>query len=112
MEQLLSKEKSEHEAEILKSIQEKVAMLDSEYLESALKEMRETHSMRDAMAVLNPNPFTHNEQQDLNEAKLDLFELILKMKEGMVKVSICHVKLMRAKGQEKEMGNMFGNIFQ
>jgi|ERR1035437_7709929 hypothetical protein len=106
-----SEEKSKREAAILKSIQEKVVMLDSEYLEFALKEMREAHSDRESMAVLNPNPFTHNEQQDLNEAKLELFALILKMKGAIQNVEDCHVKLMKAKGHEKEMGSIFGNTF-
>jgi hypothetical protein len=101
-------EKSKEEAAKLKSIQETLMTLDEEYLESALKDMRENHDMRDSMAILNPNPFSHNEQQDLNEAKLEQINLILKLKNNMLTIATCQGKLMRAKGHENEMKNMFG----
>lgn len=104
-------EKSQEEAKKLQNVQREVLSIDSEYLESALKDMRANHEMRESMAVLNPNPLTHNEQQDLNNAKLELLEIIIKMKKAMLNVADCHGKLMRAKGHEGEMSKLFGNFF-
>lgn len=106
-----TEEKSKQEAEILRKVQDEVLKLDSEYLESALKEMRNAHEMRDSMAVMNPNPTTHFEQQDLNAAKLEVLETILKLKKGMLNVASCQGKLMKAKGHEAEMQKLFGNYF-
>lgn len=101
-------EKSQEEAEKLKQLQFFAFMIDDEYLKSALKEMRKAHSMRDSMAILNPNPFSHNEQQDLNEAKLNQLELIIKLKENIVTIKDLSDKLGVAKKHENEMKNFFG----
>jgi hypothetical protein len=104
-------EKSQEEADKIKHIQMILMTLDAEYLESALKDMRENHSMRESMAVMNPNPFTHNEQQDLNAAKQDQIELILKLKKNILNIAKCQGELKKAKGSANEMNKFFGNNF-
>jgi len=101
-------EKSKEEAAKLKLIQETIMSLDEEYLSSALKDMRDNHSMRDDIAVLNPNPTTHFEQQELDESKLKQIELILKLRENVSNIINCKRKLITAKQHENEMRNIFG----
>ena len=101
-------EKSREEAEKLKMLQFQALMIDDEYLKAALKDMRENHSMRDSIAILNPNPLSHNQQQDLNEAKLNQLELIIKLKDNIIQINNLSDKLNRAKKHENEMKNIFG----
>ncbi len=103
-------EKSKEEAEKIKSIQEILMELDGDYLSSALKDMRENHDLREDMVLFNPNPSTHYEQQALNEAKQNQFALILKLKENMLVIARAQGELMRAKGHENEMKNIFENL--
>ena len=60
------------------------------------------------MAVMNPSPFTHNEQQDLNEAKLEQIELMIKLAKNVTKIKELTIKLHEAKANSSEMGKMFG----
>ena len=101
-------EKSKEEAEKLKMLQFHALMIDDEYLKAALKDMRKNHSMRDSMAILNPNPFSHHDQQELNEAKLNQLELIIKLKENITTINKLSDNLNRAKKHENEMKNFFG----
>jgi len=102
-------EKSKEEAAKLKSIQEILMTVDEEYLSSALKDMREHSDMLDNIAIMNPNPTTHFEKQELNEAKYEQIGLILKLKKNMLTIARCQGKLMRAKEHENEMKNLFGS---
>lgn len=101
-------EKSKEEAEKLKMLQFHALMIDEDYLKEALKEMRANHSMRDSMAILNPNPFSHHEQQDLNEAKLNQLELIIKLKQNITEINKLSDKLKGAKKHEDDMKHLFG----
>lgn len=79
MEKKLSFENSTEQAVYIVEVMQALSKLDLPYLERALAGMKETHSWRDSAAVLNPNPLLHNEQQELNAAKLQQLELLLKM---------------------------------
>jgi hypothetical protein len=101
-------EQSVEAAKPIKKMNDAAMELDVEYLTEALKEMRENHSMRDSMAVLNPSPFTHNEQQDLNEAKLEQLELMLKLAKNVNQIKELTIKLHQAKGNANQLSRMFG----
>ncbi len=106
-----SHEQSVKAAIPIKKMMDAAMELDSDYLTAALKEMRERHNFRESAAVLNPNPFLHNEQQDLNEAKLEQLELMLKLAENIDVIRNLSIKLEGAKGHANEMQKMFGGSF-
>ncbi len=91
----------------VKIIMDAVQRLDVEYLQAALKDMRANHSMRESAAVLNPNPFTHNEQQDLNEAKLTQLDLMLQLAENTQRIKEATLKLNGAKQSVNQMNQLF-----
>lgn len=78
----MSYEQSVVEAKKIKKLQEIAIQLDVEFLKTALVDMRSQHSHRDAMAILNPNPFTHNAKQDLDAAKIKQLELYIELAEN------------------------------
>jgi hypothetical protein len=82
--------------------------LNVDYLEQALKEMRQNHSLRESAAVLNPSPFTHNQQQDLNQAKIDQLSLMLKLAKNAHKIKELTFKLHDASLNSQKLGAMFG----
>lgn len=106
--QKFTNQKSVEAARPIKIMNDAAMELDVEYLTEALKEMRENHSMRDSMAVLNPSPFTHNEQQDLNEAKLEQLELMLKLAKNVSLIKELTIKLHKAKTNANDLNKMFG----
>ncbi len=101
-------EQSEKAAIPIKKMNDLAQELDIEYLSSALKSMRENHLLRDSAAVLNPDPFTHNEKQDLNAAKLDQLELMLKLANNVALIKELSIKLHKAKGNVNDLNWLFG----
>lgn len=97
-------------AQPVKKINDAVAELNIEYLSDALKDMKENHSMRDSAAILNPSPFTHNEQQDLNAAKLEQLELMIKLAKNSNKIKELTVKLNMAKQSASDLSRIFGGF--
>lgn len=82
--------------------------LDAEYLKEALKQMKEAHSFRDAAAILNPNPFTHNQQQDLNAAKMKQLDLFLQLAENTKNIMKCTQALATANQNSSQLNQFFG----
>src|ERR1035437_785454 len=93
----LSEENSAEQAPIIGQINSLSRELDVEYLTMALADMRDKHSFRESAAVLSPSPFTHNEQQDLNAAKLEQLSLMLQLAKNSNKIIECTVNLAKAK---------------
>lgn len=101
-------ENSVKAAEPIKKIMEAAQELDIEYLEMALKEMKESHDTRDAMMILNPNPMVHMESQELNAAKLEQLELMIKLGKNVQVIKEKTIGLEIAKNRSNEMSKLFG----
>lgn len=82
-------------------------VVDVDYLEQCLEEMKENHSTRDAMAIMNPSPFTHHEQQELNQAKLEQLELMIKLSKNCRNIMELQIKLQQAKKSVNELSQFF-----
>lgn len=104
-----SYEESVEAAKPVGEIMRAAERLDVEYLTEALKDMRESHEMRDSMAVLNPNPHTHHEIQELNNAKLEQLELMIKLAKNVQNIKTKTIELQKAKSSENELRNLFGH---
>ena len=92
----------------IKKIMDAAQELDIEYLESALKDMWDNHHRRDSMAVLNPNPFTHNEKQELNAAKLRQLELMIELGKNVQSIKEKTLNLYQAEQNSSDLGKLFG----
>lgn len=103
----LSNEKSVQAAIPIKKMQETAIELDIEYLTGALEEMRKNHSFRESAAILNPNPQIHHEQQELNAAKLEQLDLMLRLAKNVNVIKELSLNLIIAKGQSNELKKMF-----
>lgn len=99
---------SEKAAEPIRIIMGAIIRVDIEYLSEALKDMEDNHSMRDSMAVLNPNPFTHSEKQELNSAKLNQLRLIIELAKNVEIIRKCESNLIAANGHQNDMKKIFG----
>jgi len=84
--------------------------LNIEYLEGALKELTQVINMRDSAAVLNPSPFTHNEQQDLNRAKNEQLRLMIELAKNAQNIKDLTIKLGKARANIKKLNNFFNFI--
>lgn len=104
----LNYSKSLEVAEPIKKIIEIVRTLDVEYLTKAVEGMKENHSMRDSAMILNPSPFTANEQQELNAAKIKGIELLIALAENQNDILDREIKLAKAKSQAGHLAQMFG----
>lgn len=104
----LTYEKSLEAAKPVKEMAELARTLDVEYLTDALNAMKENHSFRDSAMILNPNPHTAIEQQELNAAKIEGLELMLKLAKNQEKILSLTVKLEGAKRNSQELAKMFG----
>ena len=104
----LTYEQSVEAAKPVKEINDLAFTLNVDYLTQALEGMRENHSLRDSMMILNPSPFTHSAQQDLNEAKLDQLELMLKLAINAQKIKELTFDLSDAQLNSRKLGAMFG----
>lgn len=104
---MLTKEKSEEQAIVLKKITELTRELDIVYLEEALKAMKKNHSFRESAAVLNPNPFIHHEQQELNEIKIDQLECFLRIAKNIEKIMKAGIELGFAKQSSNQLAELF-----
>lgn len=102
-----SVEKSQEESEKIRLVQMAVSGLDSEYLKAALDEMQNHLADKAILAVLNPNPMTHNQKQDLDSCKLKVLELILNLKDAMADVASAQEKLKEAEKNEKFFKDFF-----
>ncbi len=81
--------------------------LDINYLSECLKQMRNDISRRESIAVLNPNPLTHNASQKLYQAKTEQLATIIKLGENMNKIAELHGKLQAAELTQEELAQMF-----
>ncbi len=91
----------------LQAMNQLAKQLDVEYLSEALKQMREVHSWRDSAAVLNPSPFTHNEQQDLNAAKQEQLSLFIQLAKNLQLIKELTNKLDAAKENVNGLKQLF-----
>jgi hypothetical protein len=103
----LTYEKSLEAAKVIKEMNLLALQLDIDYLTKALEEMQENHSRRDSMAVLNPNPFSHFEKQDLYAAKLKQLELMIELSKNTQVIIECEKKLVAAKSNESNLNQLF-----
>ena len=103
----LSKENSEKAAKPVRKMMEIAWELDITYLSLALEDMRKNHNFKDAAAILNPNIFSHFEMQELEAAKLEQLELMIKLAQNARRILELELKHKQAKDHAKEMGLMF-----
>jgi hypothetical protein len=101
-------ERSVEAARPVKAMNDLAEQLDVEYLTGALEEMKKNHSMRDSIMILNPSPFTHTEQQELDAAKLEQLDLMLKLSKNVNRIKELTLKLYTAKGRVNDLSKMFG----
>lgn len=99
---------SEEAAKPIIEIMKHVLELDIEYLSQALKDMKKHTSMRESMAVMNPNPMTHNENQSVDRAKQRQLELMLELAKNAQNIMDSERKLIKARTQSNELGQLFG----
>ena len=104
----LSYEQSQEQAVHLKTIQAALMKMDVTYLEEAFKQMEEQHSMRASAMILDPNPFTALERNDLEAAKLKQLELYLEAAKNLQEIANAELKVMQAKAHSQDLGKMFG----
>lgn len=107
MAQKLSKDKSQEQALIIMQINPLIMSLDVDYLTETLKQMEENHSMRESASILDPDPFTHNEKQDLNKAKLEQLNLMLKLAKNVINIKELTIKLANANNSVSKLKDMF-----
>lgn len=103
-----SLEKSIEAAKPVGQINKLAFTLDVGYLTKALREMKKNHEWRESAAILNPNPFTHNEKQDLEAAKLKQLELMLELAKNAKNIATLTGKLNLAILKEEELKEVFG----
>jgi len=104
----LSHQESVDAAKPVGAINKLAFTLNVEYLTEALKQMKAQHSFRESAAVLNPNPFTLHEKHDLEAAKLEQLELMLKLANNAKNIAILTGKLNIATMREAELKEVFG----
>ena len=95
------------QSKFIKEINELIAKLDIKYLKEVSERMIENHSMRESAAILNPSPFTHNEQQDLNASKLKQLDLMIGLAKNFNKIKELTIKLYKTKESIKSLANLF-----
>jgi hypothetical protein len=103
-------EKSTQQAAIIKPIMNLVSQLDVEYLTMAHKKMKEAHSFRDSVMILNPNPLTHMEKQELAAAETKQLELMLKLAKNYQVIKDKTIELHEANNNVQKLNKMFGNF--
>jgi hypothetical protein len=104
----LSFEKSTEAAKPVKEINELALELDTEYLWTAYEEMQDKHLRSESAAVLDPHPFTHNERQEVNAAKLHQLKLIIQLGENAKVILEKTIALQKAEKQTGELEKIFG----
>lgn len=78
-----TKEKSEEQANILKSIQTLILILDVDYLREALKEMKDQTSFRESALILSPQPMRTMRDNDLRRLKDRQLELYIQLADNL-----------------------------
>lgn len=103
----LSEEESKKASVPVGIINRLSAQLNLPYLKKCLKEMKEQHSWRDRAMVLNPNPMSHMEKQDLESAKIKQLELIINLGENAQEILNCEKEYINSKKNAKFFSNFF-----
>jgi hypothetical protein len=105
------REFSEAQAVIIKRIMNDILLLHSDFLKKAAQNWRENLNRRDAMSVLNPRPFIHNESQELDSVKLKQLDLLIKLCENSHEIIRKESGLLKAQVNEGMLKDLFGDIF-
>lgn len=103
-----TKEKSMEQAAILTEIFDIVKRIDIDYMKAFIQYSLEEHNKRDAMAVMNPRPFIHSQQQQNNSAAIHKGQLVIQLAEAIKEHEEAESNLRDALIQEKKIAGLFG----
>lgn len=93
MDEAEKRAKAEEQAQIIVCLKPLLLQLDADFLEQALSDMIKRHKKRQSIAVLNPNPLTFNAKQNLEGAKINLLEALIKSCEAIEIVKLAEINL-------------------
>lgn len=103
-------QRSQQQAEVLKSIQTMVMILDVEHLREALKEMRSQNSFRDSALILSPNPIFQMAMNELNELKTKQLSLYVQLADNLRAIANEESKVRQAREQSNDLSRLFGTF--
>lgn len=103
----LTEEESINQGVILKQIQQLLMQLHVEYLEEALIQMQEQTGWQMSAMVLDPNPHTAIERNELNSLKNTQLALYLQAAKNLNKIAEAELKLMQARNNSNRLEDFF-----
>lgn len=103
----LTERQSSIEAQKIMMIGIQIQTLDLEYLTEAAKQMSDMHSFRESAAILNPNPFSHSEKQDMDSLKIKQLELLLDLRRNHDEIQKAKARYLKAEIGSEELKRMF-----
>lgn len=102
-----TKAKAVDEANKILRLQPILLSIDFDFLKVALKDMTEQHNRRESMAVLNPQPFLHAAQQELEEAKLEQLRLYIAIGDNLKALREAQGNLNKATAGQNSLRQFF-----